>query len=86
MADEAKLLLAVDQALRRGALDQAGDLLADHRRSFASGSLADQAEELELLLACAERESGASSRATRYLDAHPETLALARIEATCELP
>ena len=85
MADEAKLLRAVDSALRRGAPAQARELLDEYQRSFVAGSLADQAMVLELLLACAEEAQGANEVAARYLDAHPQTSARARIEDTCEL-
>jgi hypothetical protein len=85
LADEAKLLRSIDAALRVGDLAVARTQLDDYRRTFASGSLRAQADELALLLACADQLDGASTHALDYLHAHPDTRARERIEDACGL-
>lgn len=84
LADEAKLLRGVDLALRRNDLEGAREQLEVYRESFTSGSLHTQAEELALLLACADGSPGATQRARDHLSAHPNTRARNRIEETCD--
>jgi hypothetical protein len=85
LADEAKLLRGVDVALRQGDLAGAHEQLDAYHGMVATGSLRAQADELELLLSCAEKLDGASKRALDHLDAHPESRARTRIEAACGL-
>lgn len=85
MAAEAKLLREADAALRRGALDDARQLLDEHRLGFRQPNLADEAELLARLLDCHEGRPNADALARRYLDAHPQSPAAARVAATCTL-
>jgi hypothetical protein len=85
LADEAKLLRNVDAALRARNLAAARTQLEVYRHTFARGSLRAQADELALLLACADELDGASTRALDHLHAHPDTRARARIEDACGL-
>lgn len=85
LAAEAKLLREADAALRRGALAEARQLLDDHARRFGQPSLADEAELLTRLLDCHEGRADADVLARRYLDAHPNSPAAARIAAKCTL-
>lgn len=85
LADEAKLLRSVDVALRAGDLAAARTQLQAYRQTFAAGSLRAQADELALLLACADERDGASNDALDHLHAHPDTRARARIEVACGL-
>jgi hypothetical protein len=86
LADEAKLLRSVDAALRQADLATARTQLDTYRRTFAAGSLGAQADELALLLACADDPQAASKRALDHLHAHPGSRARARIEDACGLP
>lgn len=83
LAEEAKLLRSADSALRRGALGEAQDLLERHRSGFKAGELGQQARALELLLACAQGQPGASQAAVDHLEAQPSARARARIEREC---
>ncbi len=85
LADEAKLLRSVDAALRQRDLASARAHLDDYRRTFVTGSLGAQADELALLLACAEDPQTASQQASDHLKAHPNSRARARIEDACGL-
>ena len=85
LADEAKLLRSADVALRKGDLATARTQLGQYRDSFATGTLRAQADELELLLACANDPETASKRARDHLDAHPNSRARTRIEDACGL-
>ncbi len=85
LADEAKLLRAVDMALRGGDLEAARSLLDDYERSFTAGSLGSRANVLELLLGCTEGDPAAQRAAARFLDEHLGDNLSARLEDTCEL-
>lgn len=85
LASEAKLLREADAALRRGAPAEARQLLDDHARRFGQPSLADEAELLARLLDCQDGRPDADTLARRYLDAHPNSPAAARIAAKCTL-
>jgi hypothetical protein len=85
LADEAKLLRSVDAALRVNDLAVARAQLDAYRRTFASGSLRAQADELALLLGCADQLADATTHALAHLEAHPDTRARKRIEDACGL-
>jgi hypothetical protein len=85
LADEAKLLRNVDAALRVNDLAVARAQLDAYRRTFASGSLRAQADELALLLGCADQLADATTHALAHLQAHPDTRARKRIEDACGL-
>jgi hypothetical protein len=85
LADEAKLLRSVDVALRERDFTSARERLDAYRQTFATGSLRAQADELALLLACAEDPDAESKRASEHLEAHPNSRARARIEDACGL-
>jgi hypothetical protein len=85
LADEAKLLRSVDAALRVNDLAVARAQLDAYRRTFASGSLRTQADELALLIGCADQLADATTHALAHLEAHPDTRARKRIEDACGL-
>lgn len=72
-ASEANLLFEATRALRReGNPARASELLAEHRKKFPRGALAEEALALSIEVAVARGDARASKLAQRYLELYPD--------------
>ena len=82
--EEARLIGALDGALRSGDPTRASRLAEEHSRRFPNGVLAEEREGGQVLAHCMSGNA-AFSGAAAFLAAHPRTPLRARIEAGCSL-
>jgi hypothetical protein len=80
--EEARLVGALDAALRSGDGPRALSLADEHARRFPHGSLADEREAGRVLARCMTGARAASG-ADAFLAAHPRSPMRGRILATC---
>ena len=81
---ELRSLEAVQSTLRSGSASAALKAIRAHRKTFAKGSLHQEAEALEIIARCKAGQHERGRRDARaFLDAHPGSALASRVAAAC---
>lgn len=86
LAAEALAIRRIADAVRVGAIDAAARDLAAYHRAFPRGTLRDEAEALDAIVACRRgRSASARASAGRLLERRPDAAFARRVRDECEL-